>query len=180
MSQAIIREIEQQQFKSDIPAFRPGDTVRVSVKIKEGDKERVQDFEGVCIRRRGSGIAETFTLRRTSYGIGMERIFPTHSPRIEDIKVTRFGRVRRARLYYLRDLTGKAARIPDLRDKPGRGTKAVATQEEKTTVRRKRGAKAKKARRAAAEAAAQAGGTDAAKSAPKKKKAPAKKAPAAK
>lgn len=142
-----IQALEAKQFRSDVPPFRAGDTVRVSVRIREGEKERVQDFEGLCIRRRGDGISETFTVRRTSFGIGMERIFLLHSPRIEKIAVTRYGRVRRARLYYLRDLRGKAARIPDLRDKPGRGTKAPDAVKEDTTKKKKRGAKAKAERR---------------------------------
>jgi large subunit ribosomal protein L19 len=107
----IIREFVAQQLKKDIPDFGPGDTLRVSVLISEGDKERIQDFVGVCIRRKGSGISETFTVRRVSYGVGMERIFPLHSPKIEKIDVLRRGRVRRAKLYYLRDLRGKKARI---------------------------------------------------------------------
>ncbi len=107
----IIRDYVAQQLKKDIPDFGPGDTVRVSVLISEGDKERIQDFVGVCIRRKGSGISETFTVRRVSYGVGMERIFPLHSPKIEKIEVLRRGRVRRAKLYYLRELRGKKARI---------------------------------------------------------------------
>jgi len=108
-----LREFEAKQMRHDLPDFRPGDTVCVSVRIVEGDKERVQDFEGVCIRRRGSGLAETFTVRRVSYGIGMERIFPLHSPSIEKIVVVRRGKVRRSRLYYLRDLRGKKARVTE-------------------------------------------------------------------
>jgi large subunit ribosomal protein L19 len=102
------------------PKFRPGDTVRVSVRITEGDKERVQDFEGVVIKRRGTGISETFTVRRIAFGVGMERIFPFHSPRIEELKVVRRGRVRRAKLYYLRNLRGKSARITERKEvRPG-------------------------------------------------------------
>ncbi len=107
----VIRDYVAQYLKKDIPDFRPGDTLRVSVLISEGDKERIQDFVGVCIRRKGSGISETFTVRRVSYGVGMERIFPLHSPKIEKIEVLRRGRVRRAKLYYLRELSGKKARI---------------------------------------------------------------------
>ncbi len=109
----LIKEYEASQMKTDIPEFRPGDTLRVSVKIVEGDKERVQDFEGVCIRIKGNGLKETFTVRRVSYGVGIERIFPMHSPRIEKIEVVRRGKVRRAKLYYLRDLKGKKAKIAD-------------------------------------------------------------------
>jgi large subunit ribosomal protein L19 len=106
-----IRDFEAAQFKKDVPDFRPGDTVRVAVRIVEGDKERIQNYEGVCIRRRGGGIRETFTVRRVSFGVGMERIFPLHSPSIESIKIIRHGKVRRARLYYQRELRGKKARI---------------------------------------------------------------------
>jgi large subunit ribosomal protein L19 len=108
-----VREYEAKQMKREIPDFRPGDTVRVSVKIKEGDKERIQDFEGICIRRRGGGMRETFTVRRISYGVGMERIFPLHSPSIAKIRVVRRGKVRRSRLYYLRALRGKKARVTE-------------------------------------------------------------------
>lgn len=97
------------------PDFRPGDTVRVHVKVAEGGRERIQVFEGVVIRRRGGGLDETFTVRRVSYGVGVERIFPLHSPRIDRIEVVRRGKVRRARLYYLRKLRGKAARIEERR-----------------------------------------------------------------
>lgn len=106
-----IRDFEAAQFKKDIPDFRPGDTVRVAVRIVEGDKERIQNYEGVCIRKRGGGIRETFTVRRVSFGVGMERIFPLHSPSIESIKVIRHGKVRKAKLYYQRELRGKKARI---------------------------------------------------------------------
>ncbi|NMP24609.1 50S ribosomal protein L19 [Sulfobacillus harzensis] len=110
-----IKLIEEDQMKSDLPAFRPGDTVRVAVKIKEGNRERVQMFEGVVIRKRGEGLSKTFTVRRVSYGVGVERTFLLHSPRLESIQVVRRGRVRRARLYYLRQLRGKAARIRERR-----------------------------------------------------------------
>ena len=109
----IIKEIESKQLKKNIPDFKVGDTVRVSVKVIEGEKERIQDFEGVCIRRKGSGISESFTLRRVSYGVGMERTFPIHSPKITDINIATKGRVRRAKLYYLREKRGKAARIKE-------------------------------------------------------------------
>ncbi len=105
--------IEKEQMKTDIPEFRPGDTVRVSVRIIEGEKERIQDFEGVVIRMRRGNNRSTFTVRKISYGIGVERIFPLHSPRIAGIKVVRQGAVRRAKLYYLRKLRGKAARIKE-------------------------------------------------------------------
>lgn len=111
----IVTDFEQTQLKKQIPEFRPGDTVRVSVRIVEGDKERIQDYEGVVIRRKGGGLRETFTVRRVSFGVGIERIFPLHSPRVEAIKVVRRGRVRRAKLYYLRELRGKKARIAERR-----------------------------------------------------------------
>jgi large subunit ribosomal protein L19 len=116
MSEQLIREIEQRQFKADIPEFRVGDTVRVGVRVVEGARERVQEFEGVVIRRRSGGINENFTLRRiASHGIGVERTFLLHSPRLDNLKVVRQGKVRRAKLYYLRGLTGKAARIKERR-----------------------------------------------------------------
>lgn len=107
----IIQDIEKHFIRTDIPAFQPGDTLQVRVKIKEGDKERVQPFEGVVIKKRGSGVRATFTLRKVSYGVGVERIFPVNSPALESVKVLSKGIVRRAKLYYLRDLKGKAARI---------------------------------------------------------------------
>ncbi|MGH7638896.1 MAG: 50S ribosomal protein L19 [Gemmatimonadaceae bacterium] len=106
-------ETQKAWLRTDIPAFRAGDTLRVNVRVKEGDKERIQAFEGVCIARRGSGVSETFTVRKISNGVGVERIFPVHSPMIGDIQVVRRGRVRRAKLYYLRNLTGKATRIKE-------------------------------------------------------------------
>ena len=109
----IIDMLEKEQMRTDIPDFGPGDTVRVHVKIKEGDKERIQVFEGVVIRKRKGNIGATFTVRKVSYGIGVERIFPLHSPAIEKIEVIRRGKVRRSRLYYLRELKGKAARIKE-------------------------------------------------------------------
>lgn len=111
----IINVIEQEQLRQDIPAFRPGDTVRVHVKVVEGTRERIQVFEGLVIDRKNGGIKETFTVRRISYNIGVERTFPVHSPRIAKIEVMRRGIVRRAKLYYLRNLTGKAARIREKR-----------------------------------------------------------------
>ena len=104
-------EFGQEQLREGIPVFRPGDTVRVNVRVREGEKERLQAFEGVVIRRKGGGINETFTVRKVSNGVGVERIFPLHSPVISDIDVVREGHVRRAKLYYLRNLSGKAARI---------------------------------------------------------------------
>jgi large subunit ribosomal protein L19 len=104
-------ETQKEFIRSDIPPFRPGDTLRVNVRVKEGEKERLQAFEGVCIARRGSGVSETFTVRKVSNGVGVERIFPVHSPMIGDIAVVRRGQVRRAKLYYLRELSGKATRI---------------------------------------------------------------------
>jgi large subunit ribosomal protein L19 len=103
--------IGQDQLREDIPEFRPGDTVRVNVRVREGEKERLQAFEGVVIRRKGGGVNETFTVRKVSNGVGVERIFPLHSPVIAEIEVVREGQVRRAKLYYLRNLSGKAARI---------------------------------------------------------------------
>lgn len=111
----IIQALEQEQLRTDIPKFAPGDTVRAYVKVVEGSRERVQVFEGVVIARQGTGVRENFTVRRISYGIGVERMFPVHSPRLEKIEVVRRGIVRRAKLYYLRNLTGKAARIREKR-----------------------------------------------------------------
>jgi large subunit ribosomal protein L19 len=112
--QGIIDEITKEQLRTDLPAFRPGDTVRVHVKVVEGNRERVQLFEGVVIKRRGGGISETFTVRKVSYGVGVERTFPLHSPKIVKLEVVRRGKVRRAKLYYLRNLRGKAARIKEI------------------------------------------------------------------
>ncbi len=104
-------DTQKPYLRSDIPPFRPGDTIRVNVRVKEGDKERLQAFEGVCIARRGGGVSETFTVRKVSNGVGVERIFPVHSPMLGDITVVRRGQVRRAKLYYLRNVSGKASRI---------------------------------------------------------------------
>jgi large subunit ribosomal protein L19 len=118
--------IEKAQLKSNIPDFIPGDTVRVHVRIKESEtKERLQAFEGIVIARRGKGVGETITVRKTSFGVGVERIFPLHSPSIDRIEVVRRGKVRRAKLYYLRNLRGKAARIEERRDER-RDTKGKA------------------------------------------------------
>lgn len=111
----LIQEITQEQLRKDIPNFRPGDTLKVYVKVIEGSRERIQLFEGVVIKRRGGGISETFTVRKISYGVGVERTFPLHSPKIDRIEVARRGKVRRAKLYYLRKLRGKAARIQEIR-----------------------------------------------------------------
>jgi len=108
--------IQHEGLRTDIPDFLPGDTVRVQVRVREGEKERLQAFEGVCIKRRGGGMHETFTLRKVSSGIGVERIFPLHSPSLAEMTVVRRGRVRRAKLTYLRKLSGKAARIRERRD----------------------------------------------------------------
>jgi large subunit ribosomal protein L19 len=115
MSSSIIANIERDSIRLDIPPFRVGDTVKVHVKIREGDKERIQVFEGVVIRHHRGGLASTFTVRKVSYGVGVERIFPVHSPQIDSVEILRRGDVRRARLYYLRDRVGKAARIKEKR-----------------------------------------------------------------
>lgn len=112
----IIDAIEREQMRTDIPAFNSGDTVKVNVKVVEGNRERIQVFEGVVIRRTGGGLAETFTVRKISGGVGVERTFPLHSPMIDSIERVRQGKVRRAKLYYLRGLSGKAARIQERRD----------------------------------------------------------------
>lgn len=109
----IIRELEKEQLRSDLPKLEIGDTVRVYVKVVEGNRERLQNFEGVVIKMQGGGIRKTFTVRRISYGVGVERTFPYHSPRIGRIEVVRHGVVRRAKLYYLRERTGKAAKIKE-------------------------------------------------------------------
>jgi len=111
----ILQAIAQEQLRQDVPNFRPGDTLKVYVKVIEGTRERVQLFEGVVIKRRGGGISDTFTVRKISYGVGVERTFPLHSPKLEKIEVARRGKVRRAKLYYLRNLRGKAARIKEIR-----------------------------------------------------------------
>ena len=109
-------DLQREGLRSDLPDFLPGDTVRVQVRVREGEKERLQAFEGVCIGRRGAGISETFTVRKVSAGVGVERIFPLHSPSISGITIVRRGHVRRAKLYYLRNLTGKKARIREKRE----------------------------------------------------------------
>ncbi|PKK82756.1 MAG: 50S ribosomal protein L19 [candidate division Zixibacteria bacterium HGW-Zixibacteria-1] len=139
-----IAQIEKGYMKENLPIFKPGDTVKVHVKIKEGDKERIQVFQGTVIGRRGSGLNETFTVRKVSAGIGVERIFPIHSPNVSKIERTRQGKVRQAKLYYLRELTGKSARITEkLEDKTiENGADEIAT---KKTAKGKK-AKAKKAK----------------------------------
>ncbi|MBM7571801.1 large subunit ribosomal protein L19 [Aquibacillus albus] len=111
----LIEEVTKEQLRTDHPDFRPGDTVKVHVKVVEGTRERIQVFEGVVIKRQNGGISETFTVRKISYGVGVERTFPVHSPRVDKIEVSRRGKVRRAKLYYLRELRGKAARIKEIR-----------------------------------------------------------------
>jgi large subunit ribosomal protein L19 len=112
-----LSEVEKAQMRSGIPDFGPGDTVRVHVKVREGEKERIQVFEGMVIGRRGGGVRESFTVRKVSYSVGVERVFPLHSPSIARIEIVRHGRVRRAKLYYLRNLRGKAARIEEEYDR---------------------------------------------------------------
>ena len=111
----IIKQLAREHMRLDIPAFDPGDTVRVHVKIKEGDKERIQVFQGVVISKRKGGLNATFTVRKVSYGVGVERVFPMHSPIIDRIEIVTHGRVRRAKIYYLRKLRGKAARLRERR-----------------------------------------------------------------
>lgn len=108
--------VEREGLRDDLPRFEPGDTVRVQVRVREGDKERLQAFEGICIAKRGGGISETFTVRKVSAGVGVERIFPLHSPTISSVELVRRGAVRRAKLYYLRRLSGRAARIREKRE----------------------------------------------------------------
>ena len=121
MTSPIITALEKKQIRKDIPDFRVGDTVRVHVNIKEGDKERIQVYEGVVIRRSGGGVRETFTVRKISYGEGVERTFPVHSPKLAKIEVMVLGSVRRAKLYFLRELRGKAARIKSVRTRKAFG-----------------------------------------------------------
>jgi large subunit ribosomal protein L19 len=111
---SVIQKIEDRGLRTDLPAFRAGDTLRLQVKVVEGEKERIQSFEGIVIKMNRGGNRATFTVRKISYGIGVERIFPLHSPRIEKIQVLSRGKVRRAKLYYLRELSGKAARVATL------------------------------------------------------------------
>ncbi len=111
----VLQQMETEQFRVDLPEFSPGDTLRVLYRVREGDKERIQAFEGVCIGRRGGGNGATFTVRKISSGIGVERVFPVQAPTVKGVEVVRRGRVRRAKLYYLRNLKGKAARISEKR-----------------------------------------------------------------
>jgi len=111
-----LRKIEREGLREDLPDFRPGDTVKVMVRVREGEKERLQAFEGVCVAKKGGGISETFTVRKVSAGVGVERIFPLHSPSVATVEIVRHGKVRRAKLYYLRRLTGKAGRIKEHRE----------------------------------------------------------------
>jgi len=115
MSQQLMNDITKEHQKQDVPSFRAGDTVKVLVKIKEGNRERIQVFEGLVIQRQGGGIGETFTVRKVSYGIGVERTFPVHSPLVDEIKIVRRGKVRRAKLFYIRGLSAKKARIKERR-----------------------------------------------------------------
>ncbi len=112
-----LEAIRAEGLRTDIPEFRPGDTIRVAVRVREGEKERLQVFEGVCIGRRGSGNNETFTVRKVSAGVGVERVFPLQSPGVASVEVVRRGRVRQAKLYYLRQLSGKAARIRERQER---------------------------------------------------------------
>ena len=111
----IIGAINQENLKESVPSFNVGDTVKVSVKVIEGTRERIQAFEGICIAKNGGGISETFTVRRISFGVGVERTFPLHSPKVADVQVVRKGKVNRAKLYYLRGRTGKAAKVKEVR-----------------------------------------------------------------
>lgn len=117
MSQQLINSITKDYMRNDVPAFRAGDTVRVNVKITEGKNTRIQAFEGIVIKRQNAGISETFTVRKISYGIGVERTFPVHSPAIDSIQVVRYGKVRRAKLHYIRSLSAKESRIKERRQK---------------------------------------------------------------
>jgi large subunit ribosomal protein L19 len=128
----IIEELEREQIArlaKDVPDFEPGDTLIVNVKVREGERTRVQAYEGVCIARSGGGLNESFTVRKISYGEGVERVFPVHGPLIDSIKVVRRGKVRRAKLYYLRDRRGKSARIAERAERPGRGKVPAAAAE---------------------------------------------------
>lgn len=115
--------------KTNVPSFKSGDTVRVKVKVVEGDNERLQAFDGVVIGRKGSGISETFTVRKISFGVGVERIFPVHSPRVESIEVLKSGKVRRAKLNYLKKLSGKAARLQEVKKQTGAAAETAAAQQ---------------------------------------------------
>ena len=134
----IMSEINRRQLKKGIPSFRTGDTVCVTSKVKEGEKERLQDFEGVVISKKGGDINETFTVRKVSYGIGVERIFPIHSPMIEKIELMQQGDVQRAKLYYLRDLSGRAARIQErVRESESDATEETVVEENTDVAEKK-------------------------------------------
>lgn len=122
----LIEAVEAKFYKNDIPEFRPGDTLKVHVRVVEGEKERIQVFQGIVISRSGAGVRETFTIRKVSNGVGVERIFPVHTPSISKIEVTKLGKVRRAKLFYLRDLTGKAARVKERVDHSAASARAAA------------------------------------------------------
>ena len=109
----LIKMLNEQNMKSEVPSFNVGDTVRVAIKVKEGSKERIQNYEGTVIAKKHGGVEETFTVRRISYGVGVEKVFPLHSPNVVKVDVIRRGKVRRAKLYYLRDRVGKAAKVKD-------------------------------------------------------------------
>ena len=141
------KQLEQIKESKQIPDFTAGDTVKVNVRVKEGSRERVQAYEGVCIARKGSGLNETFTVRKISYGEGVERVFPVWSPRIDSIELVRRGSVRRAKLYYLRDLRGKKARIAERTE--GHGIEKIAEEDKDTTSKTEK-TKAKKAKKAEA------------------------------
>jgi large subunit ribosomal protein L19 len=131
----LIKQLEQEQMTKlaagkTIPAFEPGDTIQVNVKVVEGERTRIQAYEGVCIGRAGSGINENFTVRKISYGEGVERVFPLYSPMVDSIKIVRRGKVRRAKLYYLRGRRGKSARITEKQDRPGREGEAAKAASE--------------------------------------------------
>lgn len=151
-----IAAIEKSLMKDNVPVFSPGDTVKVHVKIKEGDKERIQIFQGTVIGRRGGGLGETFTVRKISSGVGVERIFPVHSPNIAKIQRVRQGKVRRAKLYYLRGLTGKSARIEERLDEKAKAAVAAEKQAEKEALEAKERAEAEAKAKAEAEAKAKA------------------------
>jgi len=118
----VLMTLDSRQTRSDLPSFKAGDTVKVHFRIREGEKERVQVFQGVVIAARGSGLQKTFTVRKVSYGVGVERTFPFHSPLVAKVEVVRLGKVRRGKIFYVRDLKGKAARIPELRVKSDKGS----------------------------------------------------------
>jgi large subunit ribosomal protein L19 len=121
--------VEKPRLRTDLPEFRPGDTVKVHVRVVEAGRERIQVFQGVVIRRQGGGLRETFTVRKISFGVGVERTFPVHSPSVAKIEIVQRGRVRRAKLYYLRELRGKRARIRERRDAPGAAAEALEAEE---------------------------------------------------